>query len=359
MQKRASILLTLIALLAPLLAACGGTETDTAGTTSNTPAPAAAESPASAGADSDASPAAGSETTPAAGASTSPTAGSAPAAAGDKSITIGSKDFTEQFILCEVYGQALEAKGYKFNRKCNLGSEQIADKALTTGQIDMYPEYTGTMLTVLKVPTAQYPKTPDATYDLVKQRYAERQPPLTLLEPAPFENNYGIVVTKEAADQYNLKTLADLAKAAPNLTIASFSQFESREDGRPNLNKSYPGLDKLKTQVVNEIGLRYQALEEGKAQVGVGFTTDGQLADENLVVLEDPKRIWPAYFPTPVFRADYLESHPDVAQLVNEVTSKLTIEKMRELNALVDLDKEEPVDVAAQFLQESGLAGGQ
>ncbi|MDP9351166.1 MAG: glycine/betaine ABC transporter substrate-binding protein, partial [Chloroflexota bacterium] len=291
-----------------------------------------------------------------AGATAAATAASvgAPAGGGDKTITVGSKNFTEQFILGELYAQALEAKGYTVNRKLNLGSEQIADRALQSGQIDMYPEYTGTALgAILKIEDT--PATPEETYNVVKEGYAKRNPSVTLLQPADFNNTYGIVVRREIAEQYNLKTLEDLAKASPNLIFASFSEFQDRADGFPNIQKNYPGMNFKDIVLVNSLGLRYAALEKGDADVGVGFQTDGQIASQDLAVMEDPKNIWPFYYPAPAVRTEYLEAHPEIRDILNSVSETLDLETMQELNALVDIEKEDPADVASDFLEEQGL----
>ncbi|MDF2702011.1 MAG: Substrate-binding region of ABC-type glycine betaine transport system [Rubrobacteraceae bacterium] len=276
---------------------------------------------------------------------------------GGPAITIGSKDFTEQFILGELYAQALEANGFNVEKKLNLGSEQIADKALQNGQIDMYPEYTGTALTA----TVDYEgdpaalKTPEETYKKAKELYAKRDPADTMLTPAPFNNSYGIFVRKDVAEEMNLKTLADLAEASPDLTFVSFSQFQNRSDGYPNMQKNYPALDFGEIKIVNQLGLRYQGLQGGEGDVGVGFTTDGQLASDELVVMEDPKGIWPFYYPAPVVRTEVLDQNPEMKEILNEVSASLDVETMRELNGQVDLEQEDPEDVAAEHLEDEGI----
>ncbi len=402
MNKRVLTLVALLLLVFPLLAACGGegtttttggdtteqsptetdavgdtpTETDAAEEVPTVAATAAATAGATVGATAGAT--AGATMGATAAATGAATAGATAAATGaatagataegddaaagaggtgcqDKNITIGSKNFTEQLILGELYAQALEAKGYTVERKLNLGSEQIADRALLSGQIDMYPEYTGTMLQAILKSDAK-PKTPEETYEVVKEAYAKRNPSITLLESAPFNNNFGIVVTREAAEQYNLKTIEDVAKNAQNLVFASYGEFEDRGDARPNVEANYPGFANFKqTRIVNSLGLRYAALESGDADVGVGFLTDGQLTSENLVVVEDTKGIWPYYYPTPAIRAEYLEQCPEAATILNSVSEKLTLENMQELNGLVDLEREDPADVASDFLKEQGL----
>jgi osmoprotectant transport system substrate-binding protein len=229
---------------------------------------------------------------------------------GGPTLTVGSKNFTEQYVLAELYAQVLEEEGFNVERKLDLGSVQIADRALQNGQIDFYPEYTGTALVTVLGYEGENPKTPEATYEEAKQRYAERSPADTMLEPANFESTYGILVRKEVAQEQNLKTLEDLAEASPQLIFATFGEFQERSDGFPNMKKNYPNLNFKDIIVVNDIGLRYKGLESGEADVGIGFTTDQQFTSDELVVMEDPKQIWPYYYPAPVVRSDVLEENP-------------------------------------------------
>lgn len=276
---------------------------------------------------------------------------------GGPTITVGSKNFTEQYILGELYAQALEDNGFTVEKRLDLGSEQIADQALQNGQIDMYPEYTGTAL----VATLDYKgdpsdlKTSEETYDRAKELYAQRDPEDTMLTPAPFNNGYGIFVRKEVAEKENLKTLDDLARVSGDLAFVSFSEFQNRSDGYENLQSNYPGLDFDNIKIVNNLGLRYQGVQRGAGDVGVGFTTDGQLASDNLVIMEDPKAIWPFYNPAPVVRAEVLNENPKMEEVLNSVSESLSLKTMQELNGKVDLDQEDPEDVAAEYLQEKGL----
>jgi osmoprotectant transport system substrate-binding protein len=282
---------------------------------------------------------------------------SASGGGGGPTITVGSKDFTEQFILGSMYAQALDANGFNGVAKLNLGSEQIADKALQNGQIDLYPEYTGTAL----VATVDYKgnpadlNTPQATYEAAKKGYAERSPADTMLTPAPFNNTYGIFVRTSVAEDMGLTNMDELAEASGDLTFISYSQFQNRSDGYPNMQKNYPALDFQEIKIVNELGLRYSGLESGDGDVGVGFTTDGQLTSDQLVVMKDPKSIWPFYYPAPVVRSDVLEKHPEIRGILNEVSASLSVETMRELNGQVDLDQEDPEDVARQHLEDEGI----
>jgi osmoprotectant transport system substrate-binding protein len=271
-------------------------------------------------------------------------------------ITVGSKNFTEQFILGSMYAQALDANGFNGVAKLNLGSEKIADKALQNGQIDLYPEYTGTSLvSILPYKKEEYPKTPEATYETARKLYAERKPADTMLNPASFANTYGIFVRRKTAEDLDLHTLTDLAEASPNLTFVSYSEFQNRSDGYPNMKENYPALDFKDIIIVNELGLRYQGLQNGNGDVGVGFTTDGQLTSNQLVVMKDTKNIFPQYYPAPVVRSDVLKKYPKIKGILNEVTASLDLKTMRELNGKVDLDQEDPEDVAKAYLEEQGI----
>ena len=274
---------------------------------------------------------------------------------GGETITVGSKNFTEQYVLAELYAQALSANGFNGETRIDLGSEQIADQALQSGEIDMYPEYTGTALVSILDVEPPLPDTAEETYEQARKLYADRDPENAMLEPADFNNNYAIIVRKETAEEYGLKTLDDLAKASPELRFASYSEFENRSDGFPNVKENYPGMNFKDKVIVNDLGLRYRALAEGEADVGIGFRTDGQLTSDELVEVEDTKNIWPVYQPAPVFRSEVLEQNPEAREVVNTVTRSLTVDKMREMNGAVDLQREEPNDVARQYLEEEGL----
>jgi osmoprotectant transport system substrate-binding protein len=276
---------------------------------------------------------------------------------GGPTITVGSKNFTEQYILGNMYVQALAANGFNAVAKLDLGSEQIADKALQNGQIDLYPEYTGTALVAI-VPYKGNPadlNSPQATYEAARKGYAERSPADTMLKPAPFNNTYGIFVRKSVAEKNGLTNMDELAQDSKNLTFISYSEFQNRSDGYPNVQKNYPAFDFEEIKIVNELGLRYSGLESGEGDVGVGFTTDGQLTSDQLVVMKDPKSIWPFYYPAPVVRSDVLKKYPKIEKVLNEVSASLDVETMRELNGQVDLDQEDPEDVAKQHLQEAGI----
>ena len=272
-------------------------------------------------------------------------------------VSVGSKKFTEQILLGYMYMQAFEDEGYNVEDKTNLGSEQVMDKSLQDGTIDVYPEYTGTAyVAILKKPPESYPKTEKETYEQVAEFYKNRKDtPMQMLTPAPFENNYGIVMLSKEANERGIENLDDLAAQSDELVFSSYSEFQNRSDGYKNMQDSYPELDFKDIKIVNDLGIRYKALAEGEADVGIGFTTDGQLASPELKVIEDNKDIWPKYYPAPVVTQEFLDENPDAKKILNEVSASLNADKMRELNGAVDLEQEDYEDVARQHLEDEGI----
>jgi len=281
---------------------------------------------------------------PSGGAAT--TGGSTAAGANKGTITVASKDFTEQFILGEMYALLLENGGYTVVRKINLGGTPVAQQALLNGEIDVYPEYTGTgLLTVLKLPVMSDPK---AVYDKVKSEY-ESQFKLTWLDPAPMNNTQALAMTKARATELGITTFSDMAAKASQLTLVGPPEFAEREDGLPGLKKVYGDFE-LKSYLPIDPGLRYQALTSGQADVVVAFGTDGEIAANNLVLLKDDKGLYPPYQVAPVIRQAVLTEHADVADILNKVAPLLTDATMQKLNNEVSGNKREPADVAKEFL---------
>ena len=276
---------------------------------------------------------------------------------GGPKVSVGSKKFTEQILLGEMYAQAFEDEGYDVERNLNLGSEQVMDKSLQDGTIDVYPEYTGTAyVAILKKPPESYPKTEKETYEQVAKFYKNRKDtPMQMLQPAPFENNYGIVMLTKEANKMGIETLEDLAAQSDELIFSSYSEFQNRSDGYDNMKQHYPKLDFKEIKIVNDLGIRYKALAEGEADVGIGYTTDGQLASPELKVIKDTKTIWPIYEPAPVVTQEFLDKNPDAKKILNEVSASLNADKMRALNGAVDLEQEDYEDVARQHLEDEGI----
>lgn len=266
-----------------------------------------------------------------------------------QAVRVGSKNFTEQFVLAEIYAQALEAAGIKTEKKLNLGGTLIAQKALEEKQIDFYPEYTGTMLlAVLK----QDPMTdPKAVYEKVKDSYAKMG--LVVLNQSNLNNGYVMVVRPETAQKYKLETLSDLTKVAKELRIGAGPEFRDRKDGLPGLKAKYDMVFGEDLQMA--IGLRYQALKNDQIQVVNGYATDGMISALKLKRLRDDKSLWPPYYVVPVIRKEALDANPKIGEVLNKVSSLLDESTMAQMNLQVDGDKLEPKDVARDFLKAKGL----
>jgi len=206
-------------------------------------------------------------------------------------VRLGTKNFTEQFILGEIYSQALEAAGFKVNKQLNLGSELIAYKALQNGKVDAYPEYTGTALTsFFGVKTADVPRDAEKAYEDTKKGFAEKD--ITALAPTPFENTYRLGMTKKKAEEIGNPTkISDLSDKASDLSISGFPECKQRQDCLLGVQDAY-GL-KFKKFVTSE--QKYQVLDSGDADVAFIFTTDGDLAGGKYAILDDDKKFFPPY----------------------------------------------------------------
>ena len=270
----------------------------------------------------------------------------------NKTITIGSKNFTEQYVLGNIYAEALEAAGYKVKRELNLGSEVVAFKALKQGEVDAYPEYTGTALTSFyKLKVQEVPKDANEAFEQTKQRLAGDK--ITALPQAPFDNTYRLGMTKERAQEVGNPTkISDLEGKSQDLSISGYPECRQRPDCLLGVQKTY-GL-KFKKFVANE--KPYDVLNSGAADVAFVFTTDANLVTDKYQVLDDDKKLFPPYHITFMVRDDKLkELGPDAQKVIEQVQKPLTDEVMGELNSRVDLDKKKPEEVAREYLQESGF----
>lgn len=274
----------------------------------------------------------------------------AAAAANAQTIKIGSKNFTEQFIVAELYAGAIEAAGLKVERKVNLGATLVAHEALKSGAIDLYPEYTGTAL--LAVMKAEKDTDAKRVFDTVKGFY-EKEFNLTWLPPSNVNNGYAIVVRPETAAPNNLKTLSDLAKVSKGLKLGAGSEFFDRYDGLPGLKEVY-GMEFSESRQFAALRLRYEALTQKQVDIANGFSTDWQIAAEKFVSLEDDKNLFPPYQLAPVVRMDIAKNRTVVDALA-KVDGLIDNATMSELNRQVEVEKKEPRRVAAEFLKAKGL----
>jgi len=305
----------------------------------------------------------------------------------DPTVLVGSKDFTEQLILGNMYLLVLEDMGIAAEGRLSLGGTQIAHQALVAGDIHLYPEYTGTALTeVLGLSVEQVvgggSATPEASpvaspmaspsaspaasgtdleqavYDAVAAAYQE-QFGLTWLARSPANNTQALAVTREFSEENGITTISQLAEGAGDYIISAPSDFPEREDGLLGLQRVYgEGFNEIEVLPVAP-GVKYQAIQDGSAQVVLAFGTDGQITGYDLVVLEDDLGLWPPYNVAPVVRQEVLEANPEVAERFNAVTTSLTDEVLSDLNWRVDGDeKQDPRDVAEDYLTENGFIGG-
>ena len=267
-------------------------------------------------------------------------------------LTIGSKNFTEQKVLGEVYARALAAAGYKTKTELNLGDEKTALKSLQGGQISGYPEYTGTALaSFLSVDAADVPKDPQQAYQDVKAGMAKEG--ITALPPTPFTSSNEVAVTKETADKLGLKNISDLDGKAQDLTLYGSPECRQRTDCLLGLQQVY-GL-KFKKFVSVDISLRHEVLTKGQADVSIVFTTDPQIKREGFVLLKDDKGMFPPYNSTFLVKTSTIEkAGADLAGTIESVNKHLTADTLQELNARVDLDKETPKAAAAAYLKDFG-----
>jgi osmoprotectant transport system substrate-binding protein len=282
--------------------------------------------------------------------STSASTPSGQPGAGKPAVTIGDKNFTEQFILGQLYAQALRAKGYTVNVKNDIGSSELIDKALTSGQISGYPEYSGIVLTAIAHDNKSYPN-PQATYDAVKK--FENGRGFSVLNMTPFNDVDALAVKPPYAQQHNLTAVPDL-KGVGRFTLGAPPEFKTRFTGLVGMKQVY-GVTNVNFKPL-AIGLQYKALDAGQIQVADVFTTDGQLQRGSYTILKDPKNIFGFQNVVPIFSKKVIDAQgPEFSQIINAVSAKLTVPAMQQMNAAVDLDKNNPAEVAKKFLQANNL----
>lgn len=268
-------------------------------------------------------------------------------------LRVGSKDFTEEFIIAEMYAYLLENAGFNVERKFNLGGTPVAHAAILNNDIDLYPEYTSTgLITVLKMPPIT---DSEQIIETVRSEY-KAQFRLTWLEPAPFNNAQALAMTRERSETLGITTFSDLAVQASDLILGGPAEFMEREDGLRALHDTYGGFQFREVIQLGTGSLRYQALLDGQIDVVVAFGTDGEIQGYDLVRLVDDKNLYPVYQVAPVVRQDVLDRHTQIAEALNPLAPLLTNEVMSGLNWQVDgPENKEPADVAHTFLEQNGL----
>ncbi len=270
---------------------------------------------------------------------------------GKPAVTLGTKNFTEELILGELYAQALRAKGYAVKLKPNIGASEVVAREMGAGAIDGYPEYTGTILSVL----AKDSRPPSGAAQAYRRAVAyERTQGAALLAMAPAEDTDVLVTTPAYAEKHRLRSLGDLARLGSSVTLAGPPEFRTRYTGLEGLSKAY-GVDELHFVPV-KIGTQYDALRKGQADVIAVFTTDGELSQGGYRLLSDPKKIFGFQNVTFAVRQDALKREgPEFAKTIDQVSAKLSTQALRLMNAAVELDQQSPAPVARQFLAANGL----
>jgi len=266
-------------------------------------------------------------------------------------IRIGAKNFTEQSILGELYRQALEGKGYEVVLKADIGSTEIIHRALRRGALDMYPEYVGVLLSEVAEVRAR-PRGRDAQYE--SARDYERKAGYTLLAQTPFSDSNALAVKPAFAKRHGVRTIADLRKLRGTVKIGALPEFRTRYEGLDGLEDVY-GLRNLEVDAV-ESGERYSTLDSGDVDVASVFTSEGQLAGTDYVVLDDPRGLFASGHVAPILSDRILEAHgPGLRTAIDAVSKRLTTPAMRRMNAAVDLDDRLPGEVASAFLRANTL----
>jgi len=271
-------------------------------------------------------------------------------------IRIASKAWTEQLILGNMLLQLLEANGYPVEDRTGLGESPVIRPALHAGEVDVYWEYTGTTLMTLM--GHEQVAEADEAYNLVKEWDLEENN-VVWLDYAPANNTYTLMMRNNHAQELGLESISDLAafitENSDDIILATNVDFLERVDGIPGLEEAY-GFEFNRDNVITmESGLTYGALKDEKSDVAMGFGTDGRIPAFNFINLDDDQGFFPVYNPTPVIRQEVLDAYPDLAEVINQLPPLLDNDTLATLNMLVDVDQNEPEDIAEQFLIDNGL----
>jgi len=269
----------------------------------------------------------------------------------DKTINIATKPMTEGYILGQMLTELIEQDtDLKVNMTTGVGGgTSNIHPAMLKGEFDLYPEYTGTSWEAVLKKEGSYD---ESKFDELQKEYKEKYN-LEYVNLYGFNNTYGLAVNRDIAEKYNLKTYSDLAAVSNNLIFGAEYDFFEREDGYKELQKVY-NVD-FKKKIDMDIGLKYQAMKDKKIDVMVIFTTDGQLAISDVVVLEDDKKMYPSYRAGTVVRSEILSKYPELKAVLEKLNNILDDKTMADLNYQVESEGKKPEDVAREYLQEKGL----
>lgn len=266
-------------------------------------------------------------------------------------IVISGKMWTEQYILPHILAEYIKGNtDYEVEVKDGLGEVSILTPAIDKGDIDMYVEYTGTGLEAVLKEKAKQGESADDIFKRVKKGYKDKYD-VVWLKPLGFENTYTLAYTKDK--NIDAKNFSDLIPYSKDLSFGAPHQFYERADGYDALVEAY-GFNFKKSESFDP-NIMYEAVKEGKIDVIPAFTTDGRIARYDLASLKDDKGFFPPYYAAPIVRQDVLDKFPDLEKTVNELAGKISEDEMSEMNAKVDIDKEDPKKVAKDFLLKKGL----
>jgi osmoprotectant transport system permease protein len=265
-------------------------------------------------------------------------------------IVVGSKNFTEQIVLGEIVAQTIERQtGLAVDRRLNLGGTLICERALASGDIDVYVEYTGTALTAV----FHRPLSTDPTAVLSTVRDAYARSGRAALSPLGFNNTFAILVRGRDARSLNLRTIDDAARETPRWRAGFGYEFLERPDGYPGLAKAY-GLRFAESPRIMDLTLTYRALASGQVDLIAGDATAGLISALDLVALEDNRRYFPPYDAVPVARADTLLRHPEMRRALETLANRISADEMRAMNHAADAGREDPASIARRFLDTGG-----
>ena len=265
----------------------------------------------------------------------------------EKKVIVGSKDFTENEIVAEIYALALEEAGFTVERRMNIAGS-VVHTSITSGEIDLYPEYTGTGLISILGMEAMTDQ--DQVYNTVKEAYNE-QFQITWLDYAQANDGQGLFISRRASDAYGITNISQLQANADKLRFCSQGEFDEREDGIPGLTKLY-GEFNWKSSRIYDNGLKWEVVDQDEADAAPAYTTEARLTEtDKFVLLEDDRHMWPPYNLAPIVRNEVLDRYPEIAEILNVVSAALDTETITGLNAQVDIQGEEYEDVAADFYE--------
>jgi len=269
-----------------------------------------------------------------------------------KSVVIGSKDFSESIILGEMFAQLIENNtDIEVVRKLNMGGTFVCFEAIKNGDIDIYPEYTGTGLTAqLKMDVIT---DSEEAYRVVAEEF-NKQFDIKWLSPLGLNNTYTLAVTQEVAEEFGVETFSDLAAVSEDLIFGAEHEFFNRQDGFEGLVEAY-GMEFKGEPKKMQVALKYQAIGNGDMDVTDAFATDGQIIQYNLKILEDDKGFFPPYYVAPIVKNETLEQFPELEEVLDRLAGLIDDATMTELNYRVDVEGESVETVATDFLTSAGL----